>query len=88
MPHPVLTALSVRCHVVDRCQHVCYIMDMSKNFNINCRIDPKYRDIIDYLKLQDGGLTGFIERKFDEAIQTMTDSDWNLLRAVRKMAKK
>lgn len=61
---------------------------MNKTFNINCRIDSKYRDIIDYLKLQEGGLTGFIERKFEEAVQSMTDGDWNLLRAVRKMAKK
>lgn len=28
---------------------------MNKTFNINCRIDPKYRDIIDYLKLQNQG---------------------------------
>lgn len=61
---------------------------MNKKFNINCRIDPKYRDIVDYLKLQDGGLTGFIERKFDESVQNMTDDDWNLLLAVRKMANK
>lgn len=73
---------------VDGRQYICYIMDMSKTFNINCRIDPKYRDIIDYLKLQEGGITGFVERKFEEAMDSMTDGDWNLLRAVRKMAKK
>ena len=61
---------------------------MNKTFNINCRIDPKYRDIIDYIKLQEGGITGFIEHKFEEAVQSMTDGDWNLLRTVRKMAKK
>ena len=61
---------------------------MNKTFNINCRIDPKYRDIIDYLKLQEGGITAFIEHKIEEAVQSMTDGDWNLLRAVRKMAKK
>ena len=63
-------------------------MDMSKTFNINCRIDPKFRDIIDYLKLQEGGITGFVERKFEEAMDSMTDADWNLLRSVRRMAKK
>lgn len=61
---------------------------MSKKFNINCRMDSKYRHIIDYLKLQNGGLTGFVERKLDEAIQNMTDDDWNLLLSVRKMANK
>lgn len=61
---------------------------MNKTFNINCRIDPKYRDIIDYLKLQEGGITAFIEHKFEGAVQSMTDGDWNLLRAVRKMTKK
>lgn len=68
--------------------HICYIRCMTKSFNINCRIDPKYRDIIDYLKLQEGGLTGFIERKFDEAAQSMTDEDWAVLKSVRRMSQK
>lgn len=67
---------------------ICYIHDMNKPFNINCRINIKYRDIIDYLKLQEGGLTGFVERKLDEAAQSMTDEDWAVLKSVRRMSQK
>lgn len=67
---------------------ICYIKGMTKSFNINCRIDPKYRDVIDYLKLQEGGLTGFIERKFEEVAGSMTDEDWAVLKSVRRMSQK
>lgn len=63
-------------------------MDMSKSFNINCRIDDKYKDLVAYLKLQEGGITGVIERTFEEVAARMTDEDWAVLKSVRRMSQK
>lgn len=58
---------------------------MSKPFNINCRIDEKYKDLVAYLKLQEGGITGYIEKHLEQDLATMTDEDWAVLKSVRRM---
>ena len=67
---------------------ICYIRGMSKSFNINCRIDDKYKDLVAYLKLQEGGITGYIEKYFEQDLATMTDEDWAVLKSVRRMSQK
>lgn len=61
---------------------------MTKSFNINCRIHEKFTDFVAYLKLQEGGITGYIEKHFDEDMKKVTDEDWAVLKSVRRMSQK
>ena len=61
---------------------------MNKTSNINCRINPKYTDFIALLKLQEGGITGYIESKFEEDMKKVSEADWAVLKSVRRMSQK
>jgi hypothetical protein len=59
----------------------------TKTFNINCRINEKYRDIVAFLKLKEGGITGAVERMLADVDKSMTPEDVAILESVRRMKK-
>lgn len=59
-----------------------------KEFNINCRIDGKYRVVTDYIKLNKKSLTKFIEEKFQEVLDTIPENELELLKSVRQIGEK
>ena len=61
---------------------------MSKPFKIDCRINEKFTDFVAYLKLQKGGITGYIESKFEEDMKKVSEEDWAVLKSVRRMGQK
>lgn len=59
-----------------------------KAFNINCRIDEKYREVVDFIKLKRGGLTEFVEAALQREMDRMAPEALELMRSVRKLVDK
>lgn len=59
-----------------------------KAFNINCRIDEKYREVVDFIKLKRGGLTEFVEAALQREMGRMSPEALELMRSVRKLVDK
>jgi hypothetical protein len=59
-----------------------------KAFNINCRIDEKYRDVVAFIKLKRGGLTEFVEAALQKELEKMSPETIEILQNVRKLVGK
>lgn len=59
-----------------------------KAFNINCRIDEKYQDVVAFIKLKRGGLTEFVEAALQKELEKMSPETIEILQNVRKLVGK